>query len=557
MKTQYTVASQLPEFIRSDYPAFVQFLEAYYKWFQDEYSLGKIEDLVDIDNTVDDFVAYFKNQLDVYGVLHNTDDKKFLRNIKQMYEAKGSEDSFKFLFRILFGKQSSISYPWDYVFKPSAGIWQQDVSIIVTVKSGDGFTLGGNQIKITDSTGTVYKTYVTEVVARDTNQNVFELFINRFSYKNANLISFATTNGDITGDILPTTASVRVSNPGYGFQVGQVFRITSYGGTGSAIKIKAVDSNGGIVAAQLIDFGYGYESNFNMLISPTSDVATQMTGPSITLTTPTNESVYPTNDAILNQSEAGIIVRHNYSGEQYMDTSYVGRVAGTFRTQFQHSYTVPNYASLYFTIGPVCKYPGSYAKSDNVLGDIVHLQDSFYYQAFSYETTVEATIDQYGDILKQTLHPAGTKLFANFLIQNSFTVDPAADTTLISIRDTTRLYDGVAAVEDFQRTGTFIRQFYSTVTTTDSVGRTLPAKSFTDQVSSVTDTASKTPRKSVADTATATDTTPVPTKAYVRTAADSTNTSESFTKNAQFSRTATGDTTPVSDAAPTTTHTPG
>ena len=59
------IESQVPDFVRSDYPTFLSFLEAYYEWVeQNENAIGAVSRLSssgDVDTTIDDFVSQFRN----------------------------------------------------------------------------------------------------------------------------------------------------------------------------------------------------------------------------------------------------------------------------------------------------------------------------------------------------------------------------------------------------------------------------------------------------------------------------------------------------------------
>jgi hypothetical protein len=73
----------------------------------------------DVDHTLDDFIAYFR---DTY--LRNipeglTDTATLLPRILDFYQAKGSEQSYRFLFRSVFDKEIEFSYPRDSVFTTS------------------------------------------------------------------------------------------------------------------------------------------------------------------------------------------------------------------------------------------------------------------------------------------------------------------------------------------------------------------------------------------------------------------------------------------------------
>ena len=101
-KVSSLVASQLPEHIRNEQPAFVAFLEAYYRYL--EQNEKNLTNLRDIDNTLDSFVVHFKNELAQNLPYSNIDERFLLKHIKDLYLAKGSEASYDLLFKILFGK---------------------------------------------------------------------------------------------------------------------------------------------------------------------------------------------------------------------------------------------------------------------------------------------------------------------------------------------------------------------------------------------------------------------------------------------------------------------
>ena len=86
-KISAVLSEQLPEFVRSDHPTFVTFLEAYYEWLEihgnavETTRNAKVYN--DIDLTVDTFVDYFKKNylVDIPDSIIN-DKRNLLKNIK-------------------------------------------------------------------------------------------------------------------------------------------------------------------------------------------------------------------------------------------------------------------------------------------------------------------------------------------------------------------------------------------------------------------------------------------------------------------------------------------
>jgi hypothetical protein len=453
------VPNQLPEFVRADYPAFVEFIQAYYKWLTENYILS-VEDVVDIDNTVDSYVKHFKRQLDVYGVVSRDDDRLLLRNIKQLYASKGSEAGIDFFFKAFFRTNSTVQYPWDYTFKPSSGIWKQDTSIFVEIQQGDAEDLAGNPIILTDDVGATYQTFVNQVSSR--SDGVYELFINRITVTSPRPLSVRSTDGLIRGQTLLSTTKVNIVNGGSGFEVGQIFRIDTISGRGSFIKVVAVNSVGAMTAAKLIGFGTGYTSNFNLAIF--SRTLVSLANSSIQLSGTENSIpytyIYPTKD-ISTSSDRGVAVQHDYTNYNtaYMAADYVGRVAAVFENSDQVPQIGFDSAILQFSVGTVCYYPGYYDSNINLISDATFIQDSYYHQAFSYVTSVDQTLDSYSNLLKSVLHPAGTKHFGNYQITDSFNLTPSArpNINVISIADIIRLI--VLISDEVLLTANFFRTF--------------------------------------------------------------------------------------------------
>ena len=64
-KISALVSSQLPEFIQSDFPTFIAFIEAYYRFLEQDQGASELiqnaRSYNDIDRTTNDFVEFFLN----------------------------------------------------------------------------------------------------------------------------------------------------------------------------------------------------------------------------------------------------------------------------------------------------------------------------------------------------------------------------------------------------------------------------------------------------------------------------------------------------------------
>ena len=143
-KTSLQIIKQLPEFIQDDssYQNFVSFVEAYYQWMETTHSANASNTIVtssdqgvthasknllnysDVDHTLDEFVDYFINDFLPYIPKDALADKrKLLKISKELYNTKGTENSYKFLFRTLYNSSAEIFNTSDTVLKASDGKW--------------------------------------------------------------------------------------------------------------------------------------------------------------------------------------------------------------------------------------------------------------------------------------------------------------------------------------------------------------------------------------------------------------------------------------------------
>jgi len=154
-KTSLLINRQVPEFIREEYPLFITFLEAYYEFLENEQGSQKndlikvskdLRNLPDVDLSIEDFQNSFFN---MYASLVPQDvaiDKATLiKNVLPLYLSKGSENSFKLLFRLLFAKELDVTFPRSDVLRASDGKWVEEKFLkindtITTIYTGDGTT---------------------------------------------------------------------------------------------------------------------------------------------------------------------------------------------------------------------------------------------------------------------------------------------------------------------------------------------------------------------------------------------------------------------------------
>jgi hypothetical protein len=135
------VEAQLPDFIRADHPEFVTFIKKYYEYLEQEdkavYTNRNLYDYADLDTTRADLLTYFKQKIiPDFPEKSELSKEKIIKSAREFYAKKGTADSFKFLFRVLYGEDIDVYFPKEDILRASDGKWKlpQALRIALTDK---------------------------------------------------------------------------------------------------------------------------------------------------------------------------------------------------------------------------------------------------------------------------------------------------------------------------------------------------------------------------------------------------------------------------------------
>lgn len=320
-KTSLLVKYQLPEFIRDNpsYSKFVEFLQRYYEWTeQNDNIYDRSKNLLnyqDIDNTSNEFLQYFYNDLLPYFPTEIAADKqKVLKIAKELYKTKGTPNSYKFLFRAFYNSDVDIFYTKDAVLRASSGKWYVPKSLKLATE--DRNFLSTNNLRIFGETSKSIATIENSVVA-GTKTEIFISNIERLFQSGENVRIVDNNNQSVyflDGKIVqPDTPGAEIlraklvgqissvnidsKNRGTLYRVGDpvVFYggLNSITGHGAAASIGSVTS-GSIQRVLIVTGGYGYTEAPNTVIDVTNAPGAILTVGSVDTTQPANATFVPT-----------------------------------------------------------------------------------------------------------------------------------------------------------------------------------------------------------------------------------------------------------------------
>jgi hypothetical protein len=273
-KISAQVESQFPGFIREEGPQFVAFLKAYFEYMEQN---GKainasrsLRDNTDIDRTVDSFVEYFRKQFMIDIPKDVLADKRLLtKHIRDFYRTRGSQESYRFLFRALFNKEIDFYYPGDDILRASDGRWVQETRLRVGAPSNiNPRTLEGKRIRGVTSGATAF---VEDIIATEalgllvydmTVRNVSGTFTDGERVVNIdNTNQFTTVNSQV-GSIV----GIDITDGGAYHNLGDSVEISGAGSTENATGVVTEVTNRSAVTLKIVKAGSGYTRDNSRLI---------------------------------------------------------------------------------------------------------------------------------------------------------------------------------------------------------------------------------------------------------------------------------------------------
>lgn len=114
----------IPDFIKNDYPEFTELVRGYFKYLEQQFgaydAAANLISYRDLDYTVPEYLEQLRKEKAVNIPPSTAINLKFLiKKIREFYLSKGTEDSYKFLFRAVFDSDLSFFYPKKYILRTS------------------------------------------------------------------------------------------------------------------------------------------------------------------------------------------------------------------------------------------------------------------------------------------------------------------------------------------------------------------------------------------------------------------------------------------------------
>ena len=335
------------------------------------------------------------------------------------------------------------------------------VSNTVLITSSNSIT---NIIYISPAFATPQKTLTIQVIKRANSDTSLADALHSYAFSNVGPIIQIRVNDPGTAytsvpstSVLANTAlkslgilgRMEINNGGNGYVVGDVITFTNVlggYGTGGAANVKTVNATGSITNVQFMFVsghpvgGAGYDQNYLPVANVVSGTGANA-NVQVTQVLGTGGSLIVAN-TVLGAIET-ITITNRGQGYTFIPTINLTQSGdGTAKANAT-------------VIEGVFTYPGRYLNDDGHLSSYNFLEDRDYYQPYSYVVRVGESISKYRKALKDLIHPAGMKLFGEYVQtdnnENYSTVLTSADSN-----------NSTRESKTFIKTGNTINVYYTT-----------------------------------------------------------------------------------------------
>ena len=283
-------------------------------------------------------------------------------------------------------------------------IGQGSISEFYINAAGNNYQIGDKLVfdnQNTDGAGAIAEVAVVNgAIAGETGSGydhiVYETATSKNDINPGDKIVLEEGIGDIT--------DIRLINGGSGYSTTPTVTVTS--STGVNAEIFAYGNEiGNLLGIKVIEAGSGHEQSPSppTVAIPQSIIVLQATGNYATDETVTGGTSNNTGVVVSWDSNRGILrlkdVSDPFTGHEVLTGSLSGTTGLMAKTDL---------ATSTVDVVAVSASEGKYVSEDGHLSETtMKIQDSLYYQDFSYVIKVGRTIDEWRDAFKKTMHPAG------------------------------------------------------------------------------------------------------------------------------------------------------
>jgi len=431
----------VPDHVRANYPELIKFIRVYLNFLetqnQSAYFQNTLPEQRFLETQQEQFLKRIEKEIGLFVPRrYEADPKLFYNKISEIWRSRGSTESIKAFFRIFFDEPVEITFPNERVLIPSNSLWYQES--FITIDSQGGFTPSMDNIEVyrlfRGIETLVDATRFVEIVP-----GTFRVYSEKDLFENVDVGDEYVIRDKVTGnlicigEVVLSPTDVSVTDPGSSWRIGQVVR---FPGTirDTLIRVDSVDADGGINDLTIVEYGYEHSASPTLVVSP---FPVRPTGTGFNITQedlPGGGSrftlIISSENLVVSDEVEGSTVPGTYFLENYVeDQSYTGKkefvttssviteVEEPFRYQ-ESDITLDEWldsrATITMSFATRARLEGEWRDLTSIISeDFTRIQDSFFYQTYSYEINTEIDPSDYRYLVPE-FNVAGQKPFFNY-----------------------------------------------------------------------------------------------------------------------------------------------
>ena len=244
-------------------------------------NIQQLLEYADVDNTIYDFLDQMRESFMTAipsTLATNTSKRNLLKNIKDLYSAKGTSEGHKLFMRLLLGEDANVIYPNEYMMRPSDGNWIVPLILRATASGGvDGNEIVNNTLTGQTSGATAIVKSALTIVQGSSSITEFQLIDVVGTFTDGETIKGLSNDLDVEVSFIVSSilSTGTITNDGVLYDVDEPIVVESLG-NGFAAGIVSTIKTGGVSEIIIDDAGTGYEVGDPLVFTnPSSDTDIQ------------------------------------------------------------------------------------------------------------------------------------------------------------------------------------------------------------------------------------------------------------------------------------------
>lgn len=274
------IESQFPEFMRDPEVGsnFILFVKTYYEWLEQQNNLlhesRSLMSYKDIDTTIDDFIIHFKNDF-LNNIQFDTATNKRLlvKNILDLYRAKGTPRAIDLLFKLVFATGAEIYYPGSDIFKLSDGDWYKAKYLEVSYTDQNRNFVGKLVRGLSSGAVAFVDRYVRRLISSGKYIDIFYISNLTDDFQTNETLSYEDNKVGMPF-VVGSMSELTINTTGDGFVNGDIVEIVSDNGVQGLGRITSTGRADGIVSYTLKEGGFGY-TNTSLAITANANLTVE------------------------------------------------------------------------------------------------------------------------------------------------------------------------------------------------------------------------------------------------------------------------------------------